>query len=110
MLKNYLLADEIDSLNRLVTIFLESAELRAKMRKDLTLTYWRSTVDKLLADHDIPVLNHRGQHTHDTMVQTVNARYKEFDERRRKEDALRADHDDIMELEQALPQIKKRPK
>lgn len=108
--KNYLLADEIDSLNRLVTIFLESAELRAKMRKDLTLTYWRSTVDKLLADHDIPVLNHRGQHTHDTMVQTVNARYKEFDERRRKEDALRADHDDIMELEQALPQIKKRPK
>lgn len=44
------------------------------------------------------------------MVQTVNARYKEFDDRRRKEDALRADHDDIMELEQVLPQIKKRPK
>ena len=42
--KNYLSKDEIDSLNRLVTIFLESAELRVKMRKDLTLSYWRNTV------------------------------------------------------------------
>ena len=35
--KNYLTADEIDTLNRLATSFLESAELRVKMRKDLIL-------------------------------------------------------------------------
>src|SRR5699024_6513145 len=40
--KNYLTADEVDTLNRLVVIFLEQAELRAKDRKDLTLDYWRS--------------------------------------------------------------------
>lgn len=34
--KNYLTQDELDTLNRLVTIFLETAELRVKMRKDLT--------------------------------------------------------------------------
>lgn len=37
--KNYLTSDEIDVLNRLVTIFLESAELHVKMRKDLTLDF-----------------------------------------------------------------------
>ena len=36
-IKNYLTEDELDSLNRIVTIFLESAELRVKMRKDLTI-------------------------------------------------------------------------
>ena len=35
--KNYLSEEEIDTLNRLVTIFLEVAELRVKERKDLTL-------------------------------------------------------------------------
>ncbi len=39
--KNYLTADEIDTLNRLVVVFLEQAELRVKERKQLTLSYWR---------------------------------------------------------------------
>ncbi|MGQ0525267.1 MAG: RhuM family protein, partial [Betaproteobacteria bacterium] len=47
--KNYLSADEVDTLNRLVVIFLEQAELRAKQREALTLDYWRSNVDRLLA-------------------------------------------------------------
>lgn len=37
--KNYLTEDEIDTLNRLVVIFLEQAELRVKQRKDLTLEF-----------------------------------------------------------------------
>lgn len=39
--KNYLSNEELDKLNRLVTIFLESAELRVKERKDLTIDFWR---------------------------------------------------------------------
>ena len=46
--KNYLEKDEIDTLNRLVTIFLETAELRVKDRKSLTLDYWRNNVNNLL--------------------------------------------------------------
>ena len=46
--KNYLTNDEIDTLNRLVVLFLDSAELRVKERQDLTLAYWRSNVDTLL--------------------------------------------------------------
>lgn len=47
--KNYLTQDEIDTLNRLVVIFLEQAELRVKERKDLTLAFWRDNVDALLS-------------------------------------------------------------
>lgn len=46
--KNYLRADEIDLLNRLTMLFLESAEIRVKERLDLTLNYWRQNVDHLL--------------------------------------------------------------
>ena len=59
--KNYLTADELDSLNRIVTIFLESAELHVKMRKDLTLNFWKENVDKILADHYLPVLEDKGK-------------------------------------------------
>ena len=44
--KNYLNADEVDTLNRLTVIFLETAELRVKERKDLTLKYWRENVQQ----------------------------------------------------------------
>lgn len=62
--KNYLTADELDSLSRLVTIFLESAEFRVKRRKDLTISFWRESVDKLLIDHDVPVLTSAGSVSH----------------------------------------------
>lgn len=106
--KNYLNKDEIDSLNRLVTIFLESAELRVKMRKDLTLAYWRHTVDKLLSDHDIPVLSNHGHHSRREILDTVNAAYDAFDARRKQEEARQADEDDLKELEAEIPAIKSR--
>lgn len=37
--KNYLTADELDSLNRLVVVFLETAELRAKNRQVITMDF-----------------------------------------------------------------------
>lgn len=46
--KNYLNKDEIDTLNRLTIIFLETAELRVKDRKDITLNFWRESVIRLL--------------------------------------------------------------
>lgn len=106
--KNYLTNDEIDSLNRLVTIFLESAELRVKLRKDLTLDYWRNTVDKLLDDHGIPLLSHHGHHSRDEMKTFVNNVYEEFDTRRKDQEAQQADEDDFRELENEIPSIKHR--
>ena len=39
--KNYLTVDEIDTLNRLVVIFLETAELRAKRQTITSMNFWR---------------------------------------------------------------------
>lgn len=97
--KNYLTSDEIDSLNRLVSIFLESAEFRAKMRKTLTLAYWQNTVDKLLADHEIPVLQTPGSRSREQMKSYVDAEYEKFDKRRKEQEVLLADKQDLEELE-----------
>ncbi|MFA6063053.1 MAG: virulence RhuM family protein [Gallionella sp.] len=96
--KNYLNADEVDSLNRLTIIFLETAELRVKERKDLTLPYWRDNVDKLLAFNDKPVLSSAGRISHAQMEKQVTAQYEQFDARRKAEQALAADAQELEEL------------
>ena len=58
--KNYLQDTEIDSLNRLVDIFLTSAEERVKGRRDLTLDYWRKNVDNLLTFQEKDILQGKG--------------------------------------------------
>ena len=108
--KNYLTEDELDSLNRIVAVFLESAELRVKMRKDLTLKYWQDTVDGLLKDHGIPLLKSRGKHSHNYMIEHVSKIYSEFDTNRKHWEAAQADRDDMEELEKAMPLIKNRKK
>lgn len=98
--KNYLTADELDSLNRLVTIFLESAEFRVKLRKDLTLSFWREETDRLLTSYGIPVLASAGTVSHKQMMNHVDAVYSAFDARRKVSDAEAADREDLEELEQ----------
>ncbi len=97
--KNYLSADEVDTLNRLVVIFLEQAELRAKQREALTLDYWRSNVDRLLAFSERPVLQGAGSVSSEQMKQVAHERYEQFDAQRRRAEALAADAEDLRTLE-----------
>ena len=69
--KNYLQTEEIDKLNRLVNIFLESAELRVKDRKDLTLDYWRDNVNGLLSFQGQKILNGNGSVSNSVMENHV---------------------------------------
>lgn len=104
--KNYLTADEIDYLNRLVTIFLETAELRAKQNRTLTLDYWRDTVDGLLSSNDVALLIGKGKHSAEYMKEKVFEIYADFDNRRKKYEAEQADRDDLIELDAALKNLK----
>jgi len=108
--KNYLSADEIDTLNRLVTIFLESAELRAKSRRDLTMKFWRENVDKILDFHDQEVLKHPGTISNKQMEFKVRKIYEEFDSHRKRYEALKADRADIDELKGLENRIKRKKK
>nr|WP_299050195.1 virulence RhuM family protein [uncultured Polaribacter sp.] len=58
--KNYLNEDELDSLNRLVVIFLETAELRVKNRIDITMRFWKENVDRVLEFNDKAILKGLG--------------------------------------------------
>ncbi len=106
--KNYLTADEIDTLNRLVVLFLEQAELRIKERKQLTMSYWRENVDRVLAFNDRPVLRGTGAVSHDDMVHIAHDRYETFDDQRRADEAVAADAEDITELERLEKQLESR--
>lgn len=98
--KNYLTADEIDTLNRLVVIFLEQAELRVKQQKELTLDFWRSNVDKMLAFNDQPILQGAGSVSREQMEQLAHERYDAFDQKRRQAERIQADVDDLKAIEQ----------
>ncbi|WP_299372191.1 virulence RhuM family protein [uncultured Kiloniella sp.] len=106
--KNYLSADEIDTLNRLVVIFLEQAELRVKQRQDLTLEYWRSNVDKMLEFNEQAVLDGAGSISHKQMRSIAHDRYDSFDQERRAVEAEDADREDLKVIEQLEQNLKNR--
>lgn len=104
--KNYLTEDEIDTLNRLVVIFLEQAELRVKQQRELSLDFWRQNVDGMLAFSGQAVLKGAGSMSHDTMVRIAHERYDQFDKNRRITEAKEADDADAEEIKQ-LEQLEK---
>jgi hypothetical protein len=106
--KNYLRADEIDLLNRLTMLFLESAEIRVKERLDLTTSYWRQNVDNLLKFQNKDVLRNTGTISNKEMEERVLAVYEQFDQRRKQADARLADKMDNDELKLLEQQIKER--
>lgn len=104
--KNYLSSDEIDTLNRLVMIFLEQAELRLKQQQELNLDFWRNNVDKMLAFNDQAVLEGAGSISRENMQKVAHDRYEDFDQKRRVSEARAADMDDLMEIEQLENELK----
>jgi hypothetical protein len=108
--KNYLTHDEIDTLNRLVVIFLESAELRAKNRLDITIDFWRENVDRILDFQDKKILTNAGSISKAEMEKLVSKVYVQFDQRRKEYEALQADNEDLEELKKLEQEIKTKKK
>ena len=106
--KNYLNADEIDTLNRLVVIFLETAELRAKNRIDTTMDFWRENADRIIQSNDFALLQNKGSISNQQMQKLALTQYEEFDTRRKTHQAQLADRQDEEELRQLENDIKKR--
>jgi hypothetical protein len=104
--KNYLNEDELDTLNRLVVIFLEQAELRVKQQHDLTLDFWQNNIDRMLAFNDQAVLNDVGSMSHEAMKRIAHERYENFDQKRRQSEAIEAETADLKELEALAQQLK----
>ena len=108
--KNYLVEDEIDKLNRLVMLFLESAELRVKDRKCLTLDFWRGNVDSLLSFQGYDILQGNGSISNNDMEKYVKMVYDKFNSKRKQIEAEEADAEDLKWLEDLQNKIKNKNK
>lgn len=106
--KNYLTEDEIDSLNRFVVVFLETAELRAKNRQDITMDFWRENIDRIIEFNDKEVLKGHGSVGHEQMKKMVEKVYATFDAKRKAIEAIQADEQDLAELKQIEEKVKAR--
>lgn len=100
--KNYLSEDEIDTLSRLVVIFLETAELRAKNRMDITISFWKENVDRILEMNDKKILVGTGTVSNLEMEKNVREIYDNFNIRRKSFEAKEADKQDLEDIEKEL--------
>jgi hypothetical protein len=106
--KNYLTNNEIDSLNRFVVVFLETAELRAKNRQNITMAFWKENVDKILDLNDKPILKSNGSISNEQMGKIIEKVYETFDTKRKKEEAKRADTEDLEDMKSLEQKVKNR--
>jgi len=81
--KNFLQADEIDILNRIVNVFLEQAELKLLRRQELLTADWQEYLGKFLRENDLPILDNPGRVSHQDAVNHAEKQYLEFENKRR---------------------------
>jgi hypothetical protein len=108
--KNYLTETEIDKLNRFIVVFLETAELRAQDRKDITISFWHENVDKILQLNDKAILQGKGSVSNYQMEEYVDKVYEQFDHERKLFELRQADEEDLAELKMLEQDIKNKKK
>ncbi|HOD52396.1 MAG TPA: RhuM family protein [Candidatus Hydrogenedentes bacterium] len=111
--KNYLTANEIDTLNRITVMFLDQAEFRAQRRRDIRMRDWELFLDKFLRDTELPVLGDAGALTRGEALAWAHAQYDAFAERRRLEAEAEAEKrylDDLRQSAQVLERQRKSTK
>ena len=76
--KNYLAEDEINALNRIVTAYLEFAELQALQRKPMHMADWIAKLDDFLRLSDRDILTHAGKISHEAAIEKAEAEFGKF--------------------------------
>jgi hypothetical protein len=76
--KNYLRAEELEALNRIVTAYLEFAELQAMNRKAMYMADWLAKLDDFLKLSDRQILRHAGKISHETAAAKAELEYNRF--------------------------------
>lgn len=93
--KNYLSKEELESLELIVSAFLDLAENRAKRHIPMTMADWASRIDKFLLADDLDVLKDAGKISHEIACDKA---LTEFEKYRIKQDKLyKSDFDLLME-------------
>jgi len=76
--KNYLHEEELDILNRIVTMYLEFAELQALNRKPMTMRDWIAKLDDFLKLSGREILTHAGRISHEEALEKAHEEYEKY--------------------------------
>lgn len=76
--KNYLTKEEISSLNRLVSMYLDFAENMAKRNKAMTMKDWRDRLDAFLQFNEYEILQDLGKVSSKVAKKTAHKEYEKF--------------------------------
>lgn len=79
--KNYLNEDELDTLNRIVNLYLDFAELQAKSHTPMYMKDWIQKLDDFLKLSGKELLTHAGTISAEMAKLKANAEYERFKER-----------------------------
>ena len=101
--KNYLLAEEIGELNRLVTMWLDYAEDQAKRRKPVYMKNWQEKLDSFLQFNQRAILEHSGKISMDEAKRLALEQYLAFNQKRIEEGDALAEKEFEQEVKRMLP-------
>lgn len=114
--KNYLSQDELDQLNRIVSMYLDFAEDQAHRKQPMHMADWVGKLDAFLQFNERNILTHAGTVSHQLAEEHAHAEFARYDEQRRQIEAAQPTSDfdkavdEVKRLEQAAPPQKPRKK
>jgi len=76
--KNYLNQEEMEVLNRIVTIYLDFAELQALDRKPMYMRDWIVKLDEFLKLSNRELLDHAGTVSHEQAIEKASTEYEKY--------------------------------
>ena len=104
--KNYLNADEIEGLNRIVTMYLDYAEDQAKRHQQIFMRDWRKKLDAFLQFNERDILVNAGKVSKAVADQLALEQYEIFHQHRLAEEAQQESLADDAELKRYLERKK----
>lgn len=103
--KNYLRAEEIDELNRIVVMWLDFAEDQARRRKRIFMQDWQQKLDDFLRFNERRVLPGAGTVSRKGAEDHARAEYEQFETRRREYREALGAADYVKQLEDAARRL-----
>jgi len=94
--KNYLSEKELDGLNRIVSMYLDYAELQAKKGIVMNMKDWVQKLDAFLQFNDVAILKDTGKVTHEIAVALAEKEFEKYAEIQDK--IIESDFDKVIKL------------
>jgi len=104
--KNYLTKDELNILNRMVTAYLEIAEIQALGRTPMYMSDWIKQLDTFLTMTGKEILQHSGKISHQKAIKKAHAEYEKYKEKT-KNRISQVEKDFMTQIESTTNSLKK---